>query len=47
MTANFIVENMRKAKILQDQVALSLFMMPNEQGLFKRVCEYLSLCHEE
>ena len=46
-TADLAAANMRKAQVLQDQAAMSLFTMPMEQGLSEEVQEYLSLRREE
>ena len=39
--------NISKAQVLQDQAALSLFTMPNEQRLSDQLPEYLTLRREE
>ena len=46
-TADLVAANVRKAQVLQDQAALSLFTMPMEQGLSEEAREYLSLRREE
>ena len=46
-TADLAVANMRKAKVLEDQTALSLFTMPTDQGLSDESREYLMLRREE
>ena len=46
-TVDLAAANMRKAQVLQDQAALSLFTMPMEQGLSEQAREYLSLRREE
>ena len=45
--ADLAAANIRKAQVLQDQAALSLFTMPMEQGLSDEAREYLSLCWQE
>ena len=46
-TADLAAANMRKAQVLQDQAALSLFTMLLEQGLSDEAREYLSLRRQE
>ena len=42
-TTDLAAANMRKAQVLQDQAALSLFTMLSDQGLSKEAREYLEL----
>jgi hypothetical protein len=46
-TADMAAANLRRAQIAQDQAALSLFTMPNEESLSTLVREYLNLRREE
>jgi hypothetical protein len=46
-TVDMVAANLRRAQILQDQAALSLFTMPNEESLSALVREYLNLRREE
>ena len=46
-TAELAAANLRKAEVLSDQAALSLFTMPNEERLFDEAREYLSLRRQE
>jgi hypothetical protein len=45
--ADMAMANMRKAQILYEQAALSLFTMPNEESLSDMAHEYLNLRREE
>ena len=46
-TAELATANLRKAEVLSDQAALSLFMMPNEERLSEEAREYVSLRRQE
>ena len=46
-TAELASANLRKAEVLSDQAALSLFTMPNEERLSNEACEYVSLRWQE
>ena len=45
--ANLAATNNRKAQIVEDQAALSLFTMPNEEHLSPQAQEYLNLRRDE
>ena len=46
-TKQMAIANLKKVETLQDQVALTLFTMPMEDGLSKQAKEYLKLrCNE-
>ena len=47
MTTDLAAANMRKAKVLENQAALSLFTMPTDQSLSKESHEYLMLRRKE
>ena len=46
-TTELATANLRKAEVLSDQAALSLFTMPNEERLSDEAREYLSLKRQE
>jgi hypothetical protein len=46
-TANMTTANWKKAEVLNNQVAISLFTMLINFTLFEQACKYLELCHEE
>ena len=46
-TVDIVAANFKKAQILEDQAAMSLFTMPDNSNLSAQAREYLELPHEE